>query len=565
LAAAKLRDVIETLEHPPDGVRASRRLVMARDRTRKYSVPVEGTFEHCIKKLVPRLNNGTNDTDGTNGTNGTNGTDGTIVKTCADWHETVENMYKAREVFRDNVALNASFGSRDALASMVSGAISAATMNITEYVTEENSYIQIWKQEITSARNTFVAIRGIANGALFLGGIACGVLGPAECIPATIGVQALQWGLEYPTFKTSEEIDNLLNDEYNRADSYLSEKGKQVKELTKFLRTIVAMNETHIAPLVYLGGVFTSYVALTVASNATKTAADVHSDLDGILGGDDLDADVKTLAGMLFDDTPPPDVLDSFSYLRWVRILPSIGAILTSLILLWKINGVFKQHARYAAELALMNAMTYVREDVDGTQTTFYKGVLVKAQQILRAAQRDLDYSIALIGKLDGVAPLTEGELDFLGVPRDLVKKVVDGKYTFLASETRELYRNVVVKGRVHIEALDRLQKAVNDKTKDVDNYTIRVRQLKRATELRALTEDRPSLEKIAGEKKWYKNGAKGIIALTLVSVAVDGIITLGRVNQINDFIDSVVSSRTSTLETTAGVLGAWQELHTLT
>jgi hypothetical protein len=450
---------------------------------------------------------------------------------------------------------------------MVAGAISAATMNITEYITEEKSYIQIWKQKITSARDMFIFERGIANGALVVGGIACGGLGPA-CIPWTIGTQAVQWGLEYPTFKTSEEIYGLMHDEYNRADSYLTDKGTQVKELAKFLRTVVAMNETQKAPLVHLGGVLMSYVALTVASNATKTNANVGSDLDGILGGDDLDADVKTLAGMMFDDTPPPDVLDSFSYLRWVRILPSIGAILTSLILKWKINGVFKQHALNVAKLARMNDMTYVREDVDGAETTRHKRWLVEAQQKLLVAQKEFDYSFALIGKLDGGAPLTEGELEFLEVPRDLVREVYDGKYTFLKSETREMYRKVVVKGRVAkdgypIQALERLKKTVNDMTKEVNNYTIKVEQLNRATNLRALTENRPTLDRIV-EKKWYKNGAKGIIALTLASVAIDGIITKVEVDKINEFIDSVVSSRTSTLETTAGVLGAWQELHTL-
>jgi hypothetical protein len=452
-------------------------------------------------------------------------------------------MYKAREVFRNDVSLNASFGNRDALASMVAGAISAARMNITEYVTEENSYIQEWKQNITSAKNMFILERGIANSALVVGGIACGGLGPA-CIPWTIATQAVQWGLEYPTFKTSEEIDKLMHDEYNRADSYLTEKGKQVKELTKFLRTVVAMNETQKAPLVHLGGVLTSYVALTVASNATKTNADVGSDLDGILSGDDLDADVKTLAGMMFDDTPPPDVLDSFSYLRWVRILSSIGVILTSLILKWKINGVFKQHARYVAEFNNLG------------------GVDIDVEFQLRYANKLLDERKALIHKLESKEPLTADEIYELGLyGNDKRLEKVSGdtmKYKFKKEAYRQEYLNVAREGYTNevlsgVEEVTPLNKLEND-----------VMKFKRVEKLKLLTEDRPTLDRIV-EKKWYKNGAKGIIALTLASVAVDGIITKVEVDKINEFIDSAVSKQTSTLETTAGILKAWQELHTLT
>jgi hypothetical protein len=461
-------------------------------------------------------------------------------------------MYKAREVFRNNATANASFGSRDALASMVAGAISAATMNITEYVTEENSYIQNWKQNITSARNTFVAIRGVESALLFLGGIGCGVFGPAGCIGSNIGSQALQWGLEYPTYKTSEEMDDLIRNEYNRhGDSYLTEKGKQVKELTKFLRTIVAMNETHIAPLVYLSGVFTSYVALTVASNATKTAADVHSDLNGILGGDDLDADVKTLAGMLIGDTPPADVLDSFSYLIWIRILPGIAAILPSLILVWKIIGVFKQHSRNAAELAKLLGMN-IGQDPD------YE---------LQMANKFLDERKELIRKLERKSKdlLTFDDINELGLEytdKRLIKVYDEHskltKYKFRTQIEKDMFLELAIHG--DSETLDMNTVACN--LTPLEELEARVKNIKRIQELKPLVENKPTLNKMIAEEKWYKNGAKVMLVFSIITAAAGGIITARAVKQINEFIDSVVSSRTSSLETTAGVLGAWQELH---
>ena len=52
------------------------------------------------------------------------------------------------------------------------------------------------------------------------------------------------------------------------------------------------------------------------------------------------------------------------------------------------------------------------------------------------------------------------------------------------------------------------------------------------------------------------------MLLLALATAVIDAAFTEVQVNQINDFIDSVVSKQTSKLETTAGVLGAWQELH---
>jgi hypothetical protein len=445
-------------------------------------------------------------------------------------------MYKAREVFRNNVALNASFGSRDALASMVSGAISAATMNITEYINEEKSYIQNWKQNITSKRDTFILERTVANGALFLGGMFCWPLGPL-CIISTIGTQATQVVEEVETYKTSEEIDKLMHDEYNRADSYLTEKGKQVKELTKFLLTIVAMNETHISPLVYLGGVFTSYVALTVASNATKTNADVHSDLDSMYR-DDLDADVKTLAGMMFDDARPPYVLDLFPISTAVRLLTSIGALWNAFEQIILIKGASKKYSKAVDDLtALRNK--YKEFDIESK---------------LREAEDLRDARLKLVDKLSTKgAQLSEYEIESFGVKADdktLFKEVGNTKeYTFKYDTVRSVFHDTAFTGT---------EKGVTPKMVSLGKLE---RQVNRLREIQQNVNDRPTLCNIA-RKEWYKSGAKGMIVFSIITAAVDAVFTWNEVTQINDFIDSVVSKQTSKLETTAGVLGAWQELH---
>jgi hypothetical protein len=471
-------------------------------------------------------------------------------------------MYKAREVFRNDVALNASFGNRDALASMVSGAISAATMNITEYITEEKSYIQIWKQNITSKRDTFIFERTVANGALVLGDIFCLGLGPVGCIGSNIGSQTVQWGIEIPTFKTSAEIDDLMRNEYNRrADSYLTEKGKQVKELTKFLLTVVAMNETQKAPLVHLGGVLTSYVALTVASNATKTNANVGSDLDSILGDDDLDADVKMLAGMMFDDAPPPYVLDSFPLRTAVKIIFTIAALWNAIEQIILITGVFNEYARNKADLErLRNAFSMVL-DPDAALITLRRE-LQDMQNSLTRVQKAVRDRLELMSRIIR-DKLTEADIKYLKVPRDLVK-ADEGTYAFISSETRLMYYKMATNGKDGLNSLQILKWKVETHNTELTKINKKIVSVQRITELSALTKDKPSLDKMAKEP-WHKNGVKAMIVFTAINAVVDGFFTLGRVNQINDFIDSAVSSRTSTLEITAGVLKAWQELHKTT
>jgi len=444
--------------------------------------------------------------------------------------------------------LNASFGNRDALASMMSGAISAAMMNITEYVTEENSYIQEWKQEITSARNTLSIVHGVTDFLLFLGGIFCAGYGPA-CIPATAIGQGVTVIGEIPTYYTMNKIDTLLNDAHNRADFYLTEKGKQAKELANFLRAIVAMNETQIAPVVFLGEMVASYVSKNAASKATKTGADVLSDLDS-MSRDELDAVVKTLAGMLFDDDPPPDVLRGSIVNSVFRAAFTIGA---GVSVYYRILGTRSFTAKYTEGKSWLDA-----------DPGF---VLQDAENELRALQESEAYMTDFSHRLQYNLGLTEVEamIIFSKEQEKLKKTIVINKFKIddmfwdanKKNDGKKLYKFKKIWG-------EEIAEYVEQERVILEGVTNKISKLKNNIRLTKQAANEPTLRNMAKEK-WFKNTSKGMIWFAVAAAAVDGIITKVEVDQINDYIDSVVSKRTSTLETTAGILKAWQELHTTT
>jgi hypothetical protein len=458
-------------------------------------------------------------------------------------------MYKAREMLRNDVVLNATFGNRDALASMMSGAISAAMMNITEYVTEEKSYIQIWKQEITSARNTLIFVHSVTDFFLFLGGILCAGYGPA-CISATAISQTVTVVGEIPTYYTMNKIDTLLNDAHNRADSYLTEKGKQAKELANFLRAMLAMNETQIAPVVFLGEMVASYVSKNAASKATKTAADVLSDLDS-MSRVELDADVKTMAGMLFDDDPPPDVLLGSIVNSVFRALFLIGA---GVSVYYRILGTRSFTAKYNKGKSWL-------DDNPGFK-------LKHPENELQALQESEAYMTDFIHRLQNNLGLTKVEAMIIFSKERALMKNTDLRDQFILDD---MFVNEIQIGNNGEQPYKFSQFYRQERAKymkqgrvTLEEVTTEISNLKNNIRLSNQAANEPTLRNMAKEK-WFKNTSKGMIWFAVAAAAVDGIITSAQIDQINDYIDSVVSKRTSTLEATAGVLGAWQELHTTT
>jgi len=439
--------------------------------------------------------------------------------------------------------LNASFGNRDALASMMSGAISAAMMNITEYINEENSYIQEWKQNITSARNTLSIVHSFTALASLVGGIVCSGLGPA-CIPATGLSQGVTVIGEIPTYYTMNKIDTLLNDAHNRADSYLTEKGKQAKELAKFLRAIVAMNETQIAPVVFLGEMVASYVSKNIASNATKTDADVLSDLDS-MSRDELDADVKTMAGMLFDDVLPPEVLKWAERSSGIRLLFFIGAGVNMYRQILGKRSFTATYTQSVFELGLFNT----------NNPSFNLGLALNNDlPLLEKLAGTMTYLINY--KIHYNMPFTIEEIKMMGIPDEYIVEC------FYKVKDAEVWQPAMYQPYGNV--WDHIKSSCSARVHtDLTKITTQIRNIKKVALLTNQAAIEPTVPNMVKEK-WFKNTSKGMLAFTLAAAAVDGIITSVQVAQINEFIDSVVSKQTSTLETTAGVLGTWQELHTL-
>ena len=572
LADAQLRIFVENLEQLPDGVRASRRLMVARNRTKNYSVPEEGSFDHCVAKLVSQNKNGTN---------GTNGTNGIFAQPCAGWHKTVSNIYKARELLRDEGSLNATFGGKNALFSMVSGAISAGRMNIEEYVIEEESYIQEWQQNITSARDTFIAVRGVSAGSLLIGGAICAGFGGA-CIISTIASQAVQVVDEIPTYITLAKISDLMNNGHKRTGFYLTRKDNQTTELLNFLRTMVAVNKTQVAPAVYAGEMIASYVSTQIALNATKTVSDVLSDFDDMLSDDKFDASVKTFAGIMFGGVDPPSMYKWSVPNTVVRALFLIGA---SWFVYDQIDAVKTYFRLYEEAVAEKTQFLNLHPGLDLTAADPRIPILEErikaAHEAWNVAENKLPMTMKQIremelhGRLEmfeevvsepefvnnGINPTTSVIESTENVVRDSEVGEQGSSRSANTFSKEKLYKFKAPYDRITgIRQLGKL--AISEKLKVLEPELERAKDAySYRTKLHRRVQNTATIEN-ARTQGWYKSSSWGMIGFAFAGTAVDAIITGLQVSDINGYIDDVVSRRTSTLETRAGILEAWQELH---
>ena len=543
-------------ESPPQnsiGNRASRRLMEARNHTRGYSVPKEGTFDHCMAELGSHISNDSN---------------GTLTQTCTDWHEAVENMFRALDVLRNNATMIATFGSRSALASMMVGAISAARMDISEYSIEGEINIRKWRSDIDKAINQLIVDRSISDGGLIVGPLVCCVSAYA-CIPAIIVSQLVQLGFEFPTYTVIEKLDALLRNPRKNMTPYLTENGKKVNALLDFVRITNDLNETKQGGLVFLGKMLMTYVSTTIASNATKTVADVLGDLE-TMSRMDMNANVKMFAGMMFNYTNDPPNLTKITITNTVvRGLLTTGVLADIVIFVLFFLEDFKLDKRIYRDAL---------RDLPATEASL-AGILGIEEGFLEEAKKRLQAREDLINRIKSGLVTEEDMLRFNIYPES------DRRFKEVPYAERNA-RNTIVEeesGSVAHESMYKFTGAqrsvilqntlLNDaRTGMFTTNTLSPISLRHLEDTVTLANKRSGLMRITATKphlfdgRWnfMEYGLAGGVAfgLSFASAALDGVATTQQIHDVGEYVSSIASVANRDMNDTMDVLQMWQDLH---
>ena len=514
-----------------------------------YSVPKEGKFEYCMAKWGSQFNDEPNDT---------------ITQGCEDWGETVKDTYRALGVLQDERKMNATFGSKDALGSIMAGAISAARINVSEYVIEGETNIRYWRDEIDKLENQLIANRSISDGGLVAGAVLCGVF-PYVCVPSMLVSQLVQLGFEFPTHAIGKELDNLLRKHREYINPYLTKKGQEANALLDFIRVTNGLDEG----LIFLGKVLTSYVSMAIASNATKTAADVLSDLDTISRAD-MNAKVKMLAGMMFNDTnSPPQVQFNMMFDSAIR----------GLLIFFSLGNVVYKAANFYGDF-IWDDDEYVKalatlEDVN----TRLPSILGADSDFLEEAKERFRVREDLITRIHNGKLLTEQELIELGVnnPQNDPLRIEEVPYEpnpnyrvnteeesgSVAHESMYRLRSGMpgvanLKERIFRRAiLGRFVSTPNSVTYDELKKTVELAT--RKIKLMEVTATKPRLftrSRLSRFPPW------AALILSAVGVVYDAFTTFAQIHEIDKYVSSAVSVINLDMKETKDVLQMWQDYH---
>ena len=262
-------------------------------------LPHKGTAGHCLETIRHY-----NDTDGYD-----------IHASCQGWQDAVENYYRAFEWWQDTEKsddmMTSAFGSRDALFSMMAGAISAARMNITEFDNQVKLARQSWATNMSDAINVYANDRRGANSGVLLGLIVCSTA-PHLCDAAIVISSITDIILQSIAEVKLNTIELMLSHGLDAV--YLTEQGKHAKAFMDFLQTISTLDTLPSDHWRYISKVIMSYVMNAAASNRTYTAADVRGDLSEMrISRQSMDVYVETFADLTFDQKSFPEVAEALS------------------------------------------------------------------------------------------------------------------------------------------------------------------------------------------------------------------------------------------------------------
>ena len=499
----------------------------------KYSVPIEGTAKHCIAMMRSKNSNIPDDL---------------ITAVCTDWQENVEVSYMAREVFKDDAMMNATFGGRDVLASMLFGAISAARMNITEFVTQGESARQKWESDMRSAINWFTAGRSVSSGLVLLGTALCFT---PLCDPAILTSMLYDMVSTIPTAITTVKIDDLIKQGIGH---YMTEQGKQAKGMIDFLQTISTMNETGERLWIYLSTTLMGYVKLAVTSNVTYTVDKVRRDLNKMqISRWDMDENVKLMADVAFGNSAIHGVTITswLQYMiRWVPINLSLTGFSAKN---WKKTYQYWKTDKEKFRLKQREFSNLM--DSFGHLDTWENNLKTMKEGLLQQEQ--------LISKLINDEFITEHEFMMCNLRGRYRRDIVEYRYERPSSvnnrgevtgyKLRENVRDEIIKyktGTINID--EEIIDVVHGKT--IPELEKRIRLVEE------VARGPPKLYDYLKEARSWERSISFAV-FSLISGVLDVVLTRKTVENLNDFVSSAIDNdiyATSVMENT---LKAWQAL----
>ena len=296
-------------------------------------LPTKGTAAYCLGAIGGGRYN---DTGGDR-----------IIAACNKWQESVEVLYTTNsmwtKIWESEDIVVSTFGSKDALASTLAGAISAINMNIPEFIAQANASRQSWLRDVNSVIDDYALAGEITIGTSAFLTLLCFV--PSMCEPGLLASQAVDLvGHNLFANKDLKSIENIFS--HGLDTIYLSEQGKYIKGMMDLLQTTATMMNHRDPTWTYIGRMLLYYLSTAAASNVTYTAADVRMDLDRLQTAiPKLDAYVNAFSDVAFGMRTFPEIEHALlvdKYLFWSQVvltIPGVAIILGVHIREWLNNN----------------------------------------------------------------------------------------------------------------------------------------------------------------------------------------------------------------------------------
>ena len=351
-------------------------------------LPTKGTAAYCLE-VIGRYNAGENSTG-----------------TCQKWQESVEDLYMGNfmwtKFWGSEDIVGAAFGSRDALVAAIVGAISAATMNITDFGIQANSIRRKWVRDSHDSIDKYQRERSAGNAISLM--LLAGCYPPAVSVLCESMLLATTIADVYLQCQADKDLMTLESMFSHGISSFLSEGGRHVRGMMDLLQTTAVMAELKDPVWNYAGKMLMFYVTTAIASNVTYTADDVYSDLDRMqIAIPKLDAYVNAFSDDAFNKSTFQGVDSKIALSRTKFIIDLV--IVPALIAKWgnRYKNVLPEERRVYEK--------FVREyQADGLRLVFNdrfisNGGFRSVERQVRADRAILD---RVLGELDSSATVRD-------------------------------------------------------------------------------------------------------------------------------------------------------------
>ena len=208
-----------------------------------------------------------------------------LDEACDVWTDTIKEPELVGLVWTmfwgDELIVNATAGSKDALVDILVNAISAVRMNLTEYQIQSKAVYNKWETDAKASADKYMSsVREeeiVLAGTAFLSLITMFV--PAVSI--AIGIAGTVWA-ELVSLEEVEKrkmaVENIVSGSID--NSYLTEQGKGIMDFMKLLEMVAFMMKADPDRWNYLGQLLIYYVGTYGVSSVPVTHKLVRDDLD---------------------------------------------------------------------------------------------------------------------------------------------------------------------------------------------------------------------------------------------------------------------------------------------